>query len=106
MTSALLAAGFLVTALAVLACALIAARDRRTLIGRWRTPVAIAGVVLVVLTVVFDTLMIAAGLMRYASPAVSGPTIGLMPVWDLAYPVAAVILLPALWVLFRRRGDG
>ncbi len=61
---------------------------------------------LVVLTIVFDNLMVAVGLMRYASPDVSGPAIGLMPAWDLAYPVAAVILLPALWLLFRRRGDG
>ncbi len=60
---------------------------------------------LVALTIAFDNLMIAAGLMRYASPDVSGPAIGLMPALDLAYPLAAVILLPALWLLFRRKGD-
>ncbi|WP_345761092.1 lycopene cyclase domain-containing protein [Diaminobutyricibacter sp. McL0608] len=106
MTYALLAAGFLVIALIVLAGALVRAGDRRALVRRWRAPVAIAGALLIILTIVFDNLMIAAGLMRYAGPDISGPTIGLMPAWDLAYPVAAVILLPALWVLFRGRGDG
>ncbi len=106
MTYGLLAAGFLTIAVVVFVAAVVSARDRRALVARWSAPVAIAAVVLVVLTIAFDNLMIAAGLMRYASPDVSGPAIGLMPALDLAYPVAAVILLPSLWLLFRRRGDG
>ncbi|NEN06054.1 lycopene cyclase domain-containing protein [Diaminobutyricibacter tongyongensis] len=106
MTYGLLAAGFLAIAVVTLLGALTRAVDRRELIRRWRAPAAIAAFVLIALTVVFDNLMIAAGLMRYASPEVSGPAIGLMPALDLAYPVAAVILLPALWLLFRRKGDG
>jgi lycopene cyclase domain-containing protein len=105
-TYAVLASGFLAIALVVLVGALAAARDRRVLVRRWAAPTAIAAVVLIALTIVFDNLMIAAGLMRYAGRAVSGPTIGRMPAWDLAYPVAGVILLPALWLLFRRRRDG
>lgn len=106
MTYALLSLGFLVIAVVVLVGALARAADRRAVIVRWRTPVFIAAVALVILTVVFDNLMIAAGLMRYAGPDVSGPAIGLMPMLDLAYPLAAVILLPALWLLFRRKEDG
>jgi lycopene cyclase domain-containing protein len=106
MTYALLAAGFLTIAVLLLIASLLRARDRRELIRRWRVPVVISAIVLVVLTIVFDNVMIAAGLMRYAGQDVSGPAIGLMPALDLAYPLAAVILLPALWLLFRRRGDG
>jgi len=106
MTYGMLSLGFLAIAIVVLLAALARAGDRRALIARWRVPVAIAALALLILTVVFDNLMIAAGLMRYAGPDVSGPAIGLMPALDLAYPLAAVILLPALWLLFRRRGDG
>jgi lycopene cyclase domain-containing protein len=105
-TYGLVAAGFLAAAVVILLAAIIRAADRRQLLLRWGAPVAIAAGVLFVLTIVFDNLMIAAGLMRYARPAVSGPTIGLMPALDLAYPLAAVILLPALWLLFRHRVEG
>ena len=90
----------------VFLAAIIRAPDRRGVFARWSAPVAIAAGILIGLTIVFDNLMIAAGLMRYARPAVSGPTIGLMPALDLAYPLAAVILLPALWLLFRNRAEG
>lgn len=103
MTYGLLSLGFLAIALMVLIGALAQAGDRRAIIVRWRVPVFVAAVVLLILTVVFDNLMIAAGLMRYAGQEVSGPAIGLMPALDLAYPLAAVILLPAVWLLFRRK---
>lgn len=54
-------------------------------------------VVLVLLTAVFDSLMIAAGLFTYAPDRISGIRIGLAPIEDLAYPVAAALLGSALW---------
>ncbi|RPF22359.1 lycopene cyclase domain-containing protein [Myceligenerans xiligouense] len=71
------------------------ATGRRT---PWR-PAALAAVALLVLTAVFDNLMIAAGLFAYSDAQISGLRVGLAPVEDFAYPVAAVILLPALWSL-------
>ncbi|WP_448721536.1 lycopene cyclase domain-containing protein [Microbacterium natoriense] len=65
----------------------------------------IAALCLLVLTAVFDTIMIAAGLFTYADALILGPRIGLAPVEDFAYPLAAVILLPALWMRLRRRDD-
>jgi lycopene cyclase domain-containing protein len=62
---------------------------------------ATAAVVLV-LTAVFDNLMIAAGLFTYAADMISGARVGLAPLEDFAYPVAAVLLLPALWILLDR----
>jgi lycopene cyclase domain-containing protein len=48
--------------------------------------------------------MIGAGLMSYGPTTTSGLRIGRVPVEDFAYPVAAVVLLPAVWLLSRRRG--
>ncbi|MEW1810182.1 lycopene cyclase domain-containing protein [Pseudarthrobacter phenanthrenivorans] len=59
--------------------------------------------VVLVLTAVFDNLMIAAGLFTYAPDMISGALLGLAPLEDFAYPVAAVLLLPALWILLERK---
>lgn len=63
------------------------------------------GLALVALTAVFDTVMIAAGLFTYTDAHLLGPRIGLAPIEDFAYPLAAVILLPALWARLRRNDD-
>ncbi|MCO1338896.1 hypothetical protein BJH93_08325 [Kocuria polaris] len=76
--------------------------------GRRATVAASAGaavVVLVLLTAVFDNLMLAAGLFGYTPEALSGYYIGLAPLEDFAYPVAAAVLLPALWILFSGTKD-
>ncbi|WP_395244759.1 lycopene cyclase domain-containing protein [Agromyces sp. MMS24-K17] len=64
---------------------------------------AVAGGALVVLTVVFDTLMIAAGLFEYGAAQISGLRLGLAPVEDLAYPIAGLLLLSAVWNLLAPR---
>lgn len=60
-------------------------------------------VLLFVLTAVFDNLMIAAGLMTYTDQNISGAQVGLAPLEDFAYPLAAVLLLPGLWLLLGGR---
>lgn len=60
--------------------------------------------VLVVMTIVFDNLMIAAGLFEFDEDQLVGLMFGRAPVEDLGYPLAVALLLPALWhVLGRRR---
>lgn len=103
MTYPLLSAAFLALAAAVLVAGLVRAPDRARLVARWTVPPVITGLVLVGLTAVFDNLMIAAGLMTYASAAISGVHLGLVPIEDLAYPVAGLMLLPGLWLLLRPR---
>lgn len=95
MTYAGLAAVAVAGALVV---ALVAARVRR-LGARWWAATALAAVALVALTVVFDSLMIAADLFRYDDAALLGVRLWLTPVEDLAWPVVAALLLPALWAL-------
>ncbi|WP_341393296.1 lycopene cyclase domain-containing protein [Arthrobacter sp. G119Y2] len=64
---------------------------------------AVTAVVLLVLTAVFDNVMIAAGLFWYNPERISGAFIGSAPLEDFAYALAAVLLLPALWVLLEKR---
>ena len=73
-------------------------RNRRTVAS-----VLITLVVVFALTAVFDTVMIAAGLFTYEAALISGVFVGLAPIEDFAYPLAAAVLLPSLWALFDRR---
>ncbi|MFC7877230.1 lycopene cyclase domain-containing protein [Isoptericola sp. NPDC057391] len=92
-------AGLGIVAVAVaLVVALVAARVRRLGAPYWAAT-ALAAVVLVALTVLFDSLMIAADLFRYDDAALLGVRLWLTPVEDLAWPVVAALLLPALWAL-------
>ena len=79
-----------------------------TLIGRvsrrWWLSTLLVGLLLLVLTAVFDTLMIVADLFRYDESALLGPRVLLVPVEDFAWPVFAVLAVPALWELLGRRG--
>lgn len=94
--------------LAVLAgCAVVAVVCLRRLdpAVRRRT-VAAAGIALAVscvFTAVFDSLIIGAGIVGYDERHLLGWFIGLAPVEDFAYAVAALVLLPALWVGWRHR---
>lgn len=93
MTYLLLSAVFMIVAIVF---ALIGAR--RAPRWHWGAVGATAGI-LVVLTVVFDSIMIAAGLFDYGAAHIWGVRIWLAPVEDLAYPIAGVLLLSGLWNL-------
>jgi lycopene cyclase domain-containing protein len=103
MTYLLIDMVFVVVASVVLGLALLRAPDRGRLVRRWWLPALASGIVLLALTVVFDNAMIAVGLMTYATRTVSGARVGLVPVEDLAYPVAGLLLLSGLGLLLRRR---
>ncbi|MFB2598971.1 lycopene cyclase domain-containing protein [Herbiconiux sp. P17] len=57
---------------------------------------------LLVLTAVFDNVMIAIGLVGYDEGRISGAFVGIAPLEDFAYALAAVFLLPSLWLLLER----
>ena len=103
MTYSLICLPFLVVAVAVAFAAARtlspAARPRRWI------ATGVAAIVLLALTGVFDSAMIAAGLFGYADGTRLGPTIGLAPIEDFAYPIAAVLMVPAVWTLTRRRAS-
>jgi small toxic polypeptide LdrA/B/C/D len=74
-----------------------AARRRRLL------ATLVAAVLLVVLTAVFDSLIVATGIVAYDDAHRLGVAIGLAPIEDFMYPIAGVLLLPALFGLAARR---
>lgn len=98
MTYLIVMVPFLVLALAVFALAAVRAGIRPMLIRCGVT----AGV-LVLLTLVFDNVMIAAGLFDYPAGSITEVRIGLMPVEDLSYPLVAALLLPSLSALLAPR---
>ena len=63
----------------------------------------IALALLLVLTAVFDNVMIGIGLVGYDPDLISGAFIGIAPLEDFAYAIAAAVLLPSLWLLLERR---
>ncbi|WP_122816662.1 lycopene cyclase domain-containing protein [Nocardioides pantholopis] len=85
---------------AVLALALAAVVRRPP--AAWWAATGLTAVALLVLTAVFDNLMIAVDLFRYEGDQISGVLVGRAPIEDFAWPLAAVAGLPALWLLLGR----
>lgn len=71
---------------------------------RWWAATGLTTVALLVLTAVFDTIMIAVDLFRYEESVLTGIHIGLAPIEDFAWPVAAVMVIPSLVLLLTPRG--
>jgi lycopene cyclase domain-containing protein len=65
---------------------------------RWRA-VAITLVGVLIMTAIFDNIMISVGLVGYSEAKITGVFVGVAPIEDFAYAVAAVLLLPAIWTL-------
>ncbi|PZE86176.1 lycopene cyclase domain-containing protein [Curtobacterium sp. MCBD17_032] len=62
----------------------------------------VAGVALIVMTCVFNNVIVGLGIVAYDPALVLGARVGLFPVEDLAYAIGAVLLLPSCWVLLDR----
>lgn len=101
MTYALLCLPFVIVAvvLSVVAARRLPPPARRR---RWQA-IGLAGALVLVLTAIFDSIMIAAGLFGYAEGTRLGPAVGLAPIEDFAYPIVTVLMVPAVWTLVRRR---
>lgn len=85
-----------VVALVVLAAVL----GRRA--PRW-SAVGLTAAVVLVMTAVFDNVMISIGLVAYNPQLISGTFIGVAPLEDFAYAIAAIVGLPSLWALLGGR---
>jgi lycopene cyclase domain-containing protein len=80
----------------VLVVAVVAIATGRS--PRW-VAVLLAGGILLVLTAIFDNVMIGIGLVGYDRALISGVFIGSAPIEDFGYTIAAVVLLPSVWML-------
>lgn len=63
----------------------------------------IAMVPMLALTAIFDNLIIASGIVAYDASKISGLFIGLAPIEDFAYTIAAVLIVPSVWSAMTRR---
>lgn len=90
----------------LLAAVLAVATVRRPHFARRMLASSITAVVLVLLTAVFDNVMIAADLFTYPEGHLSGLRVGLAPLEDFSYPIAAAFAVPALFTLFGGRDRG
>lgn len=76
---------------------------RRPRFGRRMAASAVTAVVLMILTAVFDNVMIGLGLVVYPEEMLSGLRIGRAPLEDFSYPLCAAFLVPAVYTLLERR---
>lgn len=68
----------------------------------WRG-IGLAAIVVLVLTAVFDNVLVGVGIVGYDASLISGAKIGVAPLEDFAYAIAALVLLPSLWSLLGPR---
>lgn len=85
---------------AVAVVAAIAIFTRRA--PSWRA-VGLSAIVVLIMTVVFDNVLVGLGIVGYTPDRISGVLIGVAPLEDLSYAVAALVLLPCLWTLLGAR---
>ncbi|MFD1860490.1 lycopene cyclase domain-containing protein [Aeromicrobium camelliae] len=93
-----LALPFVGVSVAVLTAAVLLRRPNRD----WWMATGTTLVALLLLTAVFDNLMIAVDLFRYQDDQISGIAVGLAPIEDFAWPLAAALGLPGLSLLLSR----
>lgn len=66
-------------------------------------PLLLTFLVLLILTAVFDNLIILASIVNYDPSKILGIYIGKAPIEDFMYSLLAVLLLPALWNILGKR---
>ena len=68
------------------------------LVPKNRWPAYLVGLLpMLLITVVFDNVIVGSGLVAYDPNKISGLKIGMVPIEDLAYTIAAVVIVPSVW---------
>ncbi|MDN3494710.1 lycopene cyclase domain-containing protein [Planococcus sp. APC 4015] len=93
----------LVLPFAAITAVVTLATVRRPGFGRRMKMSAVTAGVLLLLTAIFDNVMIAAELFTYPEEHLSGVKIGLAPIEDFSYALCAAFLVPAVHTLLERR---
>lgn len=66
-------------------------------------PLVAASAVMLLITAIFDNVIIATGIVAYDEAKISGIKIGVAPIEDFAYTVVALLVVPNLFNFFRVR---
>lgn len=98
MTYLLMSTPFVGVGLVVFLLGALHARRRR-ITRRYLSSWAATTIVLLILTAIFDNVMMAAGFFDYGTEQISGVRLLLMPVEDFLYPIAGALLLAGVWQL-------
>lgn len=70
----------------------------------WRS-IGLTLLIMLALTAIFDNVIIVLGVVDYDQSKILKWMLGLAPLEDFAYAVAASILVPALWLMFSRSSE-
>lgn len=79
-----------------LASVILLARTPRNARPRW-SAVLFAALTLLLMTAVFDNIMISVGLVGYDPARHAGMLIGVAPIEDFAYSIAIAVFAPVFW---------
>ena len=66
-------------------------------------PLLAASAVMLLITAIFDNVIIATGIVAYDEAKISGIKIGVAPIEDFAYTLVALLVVPTLFNFFRVR---
>ncbi len=66
-------------------------------------PLVGTAAVMLILTAIFDNVIIATGIVAYDQEKISGIMVGVAPIEDFAYTVLAIVLVPSLFNFFRTK---
>ena len=66
-------------------------------------PLLVAGLVMLTLTLIFDNVIIGTGIVAYDLSLLSGVMLGYAPIEDFAYTLVALVLVPSLFEVFRKK---
>ena len=58
---------------------------------------------MLVLTAIFDNLIVGAGIVAYDATKLLGINVGIVPIEDFAYTIVAVLLVPAIWKALNKK---
>jgi len=68
------------------------------LVPKNRWPAYLVGLVpMLLLTAIFDNLIVTTGIVAYDPSKISGVMVGAVPIEDFAYTIAAVVIVPSVW---------
>jgi lycopene cyclase domain-containing protein len=66
---------------------------------------AVTLVTLLVLTTVFDSIIVGLGIVGYDPSKILGIFVGFAPIEDFFYAILAAVMIPAIWHILEKRHD-